>query len=51
MKREAAGWAYTCDKEFVEEISLHFYFRAEILEKCQKARWISLQRKMIKRGS
>lgn len=32
VKREAAGKTCTSEKEFLEEISVHFYFRPEVFE-------------------
>lgn len=32
MKREAAGETCASEKEFLEEISVHFYFRPEVFE-------------------
>lgn len=32
VKREAAGETCASEKEFLEEISVHFYFRPEVFE-------------------
>ena len=47
LKKQAAAKAYTSEKEFLEKLSLHFYFRPEIFEDVLE-RKMDFFRKMIK---